>query len=42
MPNLKLKTARFEELMGKKYTFEELEKLGFEFGVEIEQDENAD
>ena len=28
--------------MGKKYKFEELDNLGFEFGIEIEEDEERD
>ena len=35
MPNLKIEQERFDELMGKKYTFEQLDELGFEFGIEV-------
>ncbi len=37
MPNLKIEQERFDELMGKKYTFEQLDELGFEFGIEVEE-----
>jgi hypothetical protein len=37
MPNLKIEQDRFDELMGKKYTFEQLDDLGFEFGIEVEE-----
>ncbi len=33
MPNLKIQQDRFDELMGHKYTFDELDELGFEFGI---------
>jgi hypothetical protein len=33
MPNLKIEKERFDELMGKKYPFQELDDLGFEFGI---------
>jgi hypothetical protein len=33
MPNLKIEQERFDQLMGKKYTFDELDELGFEFGI---------
>jgi len=33
MPNLKIEKTIFEDLMGKKYKFEELDDLGFEFGI---------
>lgn len=33
MPNLKIEKKVFEELMGKQYKFEELDDLGFEFGI---------
>ncbi len=42
MPNLKIEKARFFELMGQEYEFEWLDKLGFEFGIEIEEDEERD
>lgn len=29
MPNLKIEQDRFDELMGKKYTFDQLDELGF-------------
>jgi hypothetical protein len=35
MPNLKIEQERFDELMGQKYTFHQLDELGFEFGIEI-------
>lgn len=35
MPNLKIEQSRFDELMGEKHSFETLDKLGFEFGIEI-------
>lgn len=38
MPNLKIEKKVFEELMGKHYEFEQLDNLGFEFGIEIEED----
>lgn len=38
MPNLKIEKERFFELMGQTYPFEELDALGFEFGIEIEQE----
>ena len=38
MPNLKIEKKLFNELMGKNYTFEELDDLGFEFGIEVEED----
>lgn len=41
MPNLRLKQSRFFELMGRNYDFEELDKLGFEFGIEIEEDQEV-
>ena len=37
MPHLKIEQCRFDELMGKKYTFEQLDELGFEFGIEVEE-----
>lgn len=37
MPNLKIDKKVFEEMMGKQYKFEELDDLGFEFGIEIEE-----
>ena len=38
MPNLKIDKNLFHELMNKDYTFEELDNLGFEFGIEVEED----
>ena len=38
MPNLKVEKDAFHQLMGKEYKFEELEDLGFEFGIEVEED----
>lgn len=37
MPHLKIEQERFDELMGKKYSFEQLDDLGFEFGIEVEE-----
>lgn len=42
MPNIKIEKQRFFELMGKEYQFEWLDDLGFEFGIEIEQDFERD
>ena len=42
MPNIKIERERFYELMGQKYEFEWLDDLGFEFGIEIEEDEERD
>ena len=33
MPHLKIQQERFDELMGRKYSFQELDDLGFEFGI---------
>lgn len=38
MPNIKIEQERFFELMGERYTFEWLDDLGFEFGIEVEED----
>lgn len=37
MPNLKIDKKVFDEIMGKEYSFEWLDNLGFEFGIEIEE-----
>lgn len=42
MPNIKIERERFFELMGQRYTFQWLDNLGFEFGIEIEEDEERD
>ena len=34
MPNLKIEKGRFFELMGQKYQTDELDPLGFYFGIE--------
>lgn len=41
MPNLKVEKDTFHQLMGKQYEFQELEDLGFEFGIEVEEEKEA-
>lgn len=36
MPTIRISKKRFSELMGMEFTFEKLEELGFEYGIEIE------
>ena len=38
MPNLKIEKELFKELMGREFTFQELDEFGFEFGIEVEED----
>jgi hypothetical protein len=38
MPNIKIEKSRFHSLMNREFTFDELEALGFEFGIEIEEE----
>jgi hypothetical protein len=42
MPTIKIAKKRFNELMGIDFTFEKLEDLGFEYGIEIEEDSEED
>ena len=42
MPTVNIHKSLFEERMGKQYTEEELEKLCFEFGIEVEFDTELD
>lgn len=42
MPNIKIERSRFFELMGQQYDFKWLDDLGFEFGIEIEEDTEKD
>jgi hypothetical protein len=38
MPTLKIEKTRFHTLMGQDYTLEQLEDIGFEFGIEVEDE----
>ncbi len=38
MPTIKICQKRFNQLMGQEWTLEKLEELGFEYGIEIEDD----
>ena len=42
MPNIKIQRSRFFQLMGQEYSKDHLDKLGFEFGIEIEEDKELD
>lgn len=42
MPVVKILRQNFDKMMGKERTFEELDELGFEFGIEIEKDQDGD
>ena len=37
MPTVNILKHNFEQEMGKKYSFEELEQLCFDFGIELEE-----
>lgn len=38
MPTLKIEKSRFHSLMDQEYTLQSLEDLGFEFGIEVEDE----
>lgn len=38
MPTIKISKDRFNKLMGEEFTLQKLEDLGFEYGIEIEED----
>jgi len=40
MPRIHVKKAHFDELLGKNLTIDELINFGFDYGIEIEQDDN--
>lgn len=38
MPTLKIEKSRFHTLMKQDYTLQQLEDIGFEFGIEVEEE----
>lgn len=42
MPTIKIGKQRFNKLMGQEFTLEKLEDLGFEYGIEVEDDKETE